>query len=468
MTLGSPFRNLPNELRTLSRVLAEAGHQCFLVGGAVRNAVLGRTITDYDCATDALPTRVQALFRRVIPTGIEHGTVTVLLGKHQFEVTTFRSEGEYSDGRHPDSVTFGSSVEQDLQRRDFTINGMAWDLQKQILLDPHGGGADIRKRIIRCIGTPDARFSEDSLRILRAVRFSAQLGFTVSAETAEAAARLSPTVTRVSPERRRDEFQKTLLAEDPSAGLHALAEYGLLPALFPSLLDTRGYPVNSPILPDLYAHLVATASMLPQMPELRLAGYLHDVAKPRCRSVEPDGTERYTGHDLRGAELATEELRALRFPNRVIERTTRLIRNHMYGYDPGWSDAAVRRFVSRVGADLVEDLIRLRAADKGSKRGRVLAEREFGLADRINRITGEDAALAIGDLAVNGRDLMEQVGMRPGPALGKMLSLLLEAVLDDPGMNTRDKLLRLASGLYRERFSPSSAPDGRPAAESED
>lgn len=462
MTLGSAFTTVPPELRTLSRTFAEAGYQIYLVGGAVRNAILRRPITDYDCATDARPEQVRKLFQRVIPTGIDHGTVTVLIRDFRFEVTTFRAEGTYSDGRHPDSVTFGTSIEEDLQRRDFTINGMAWDLAEGRLLDPHGGRNDIQSRLIRTIGKPRDRFGEDSLRILRAVRFSAQLQFRIDPDTAAAAAELADTVSRVSPERRRDEFQKTILAEDPVPALTTIADFGLLPALFPAMERTRGYPVNSAVLPDLHAHLASTAGMLPAVLELRLAGYLHDVGKPFCRQVSADGNEHYVGHDQVGAEIAADELRALRFPNRVVERTTRLIRHHMYGYNSTWSDAAVRRFVSRVGADLLEDLVRLRAADKGSKRGRVLAGQEFALADRAARIAGEDAALGVRDLAIDGRDLQTELGMKPGRAIGQMLDLLLEAVLDDPEMNTRDALLRLGSGLYRDRFAPGSsgsAPD---------
>lgn len=448
---------IPAAARRLASVFAAAGHQCWLVGGAVRDLHLGRPLADLDIATDARPEQVARLFRSVIPTGARHGTVTVLFGRTTFEVTTFRTEDGYSDGRRPDRVAFAPSIIDDLSRRDFTINAMAWDLRHDRLEDPHGGRADIAARLIRAIGDPDRRFREDGLRPLRACRLAAQLAFTVEPGTKDAIARALDVAARVSAERVRDEIVKILGAPKPSVGFRLMHETGLLALLLPELAAGAGVAQGDRHCWDVLTHSLLSCDAAPPGDlVLRLAALLHDVGKP-LTAAAADGRPTFHNHERRSRAIAETVLERLRFPAAVIRDVSHLVGEHMFNYTDEWSDAAVRRLVARVGERYVEPLIALRRADcagmcpgdAASFPGRLAA-----FAARVRAVLEGAKALTVRELAVGGDEVMARLGIGPGPAVGAVLTQLLEAVLDDPALNDRERLLEIAERVYRERVRP--------------
>jgi len=445
-------RRLPETVLSFIRAFHERGFECYLVGGAVRNLILRHDPSDFDFATNAPPQAVMKSFRRVIPTGVQHGTVTVLHRGQSYEVTTYRCEGDYSDSRRPDSVEFVGDIREDLKRRDFTMNAMAFDPVAADFLDPHHGERDIHDRLIRAIGDPRERFAEDSLRMLRAVRFSAQLEFEIDAPTKQAMRTGAPGIASVSHERVRDELNKLLASRQPSVGLRTLDDTGILPWILPELAEGIGVEQRGNHRFDVFEHSVRACDAAPRdRLELRLAALLHDVGKPRALEVGEDGGRRFHGHDQISAEMTEAILRRLKYPNRTIARVTHLVRHHMFNYTPEWTDAAVRRFISRVGVDAISDLIALRAADGEAVRGERVDTRPLGeFARRVEEQIRTDRLFTIQDLAVNGHDLMS-AGIPRGPMLGVVLEALLETVLDDPAQNTREQLLEIAGRFYEER-----------------
>jgi tRNA nucleotidyltransferase (CCA-adding enzyme) len=448
--------SVPAALRELCTRLRDAGHRSWIVGGCVRDQLLSeldgvdRTDrNDWDVATSARPEQVTALFRRVIPTGIQHGTVTVLLGKEQYEVTTLRGETTYSDGRHPDGVYFVDDIKDDLARRDFTVNAIAYDVLEDRLIDPFSGIADLGARQLRAVGEASQRFGEDGLRVLRAARFVATLRFTLEPETARAIEPSLDSYRKVSAERIRDEWLKTMKAERPSLAFEVMREHGLLAVTAPELLESVGCEQNQHHAFDVWHHALACLDNCPREPVLRVAGLLHDVGKPRTRAFS-EKTQDYTfyDHERVGAEIAEPLLARLRFSNEERQHIVALVRHHLLCYDESWSDAAVRRWLRRVSPELATDLYRLGEADvrgKGRDASADLAQ-IAALARHVERVLASGAALRVQDLAINGRDLM-QLGLRPGPAFGKILKTLLDEVVEDPTRNNRESLLARAAEL---------------------
>jgi poly(A) polymerase/tRNA nucleotidyltransferase (CCA-adding enzyme) len=454
--------NIPGVLKRFSEPFLRQGFQCYLVGGAIRDMLLGRRLTDFDIATDALPAEVQGLFRRVIPTGIKHGTVTVLFQGTRFEVTTFRIEAEYLDGRRPDSVVFTPSIEEDLKRRDFTINAMAYDLARRRLLDPHGGRRDLRRGILRAIGQPLERFMEDGLRPVRACRFAAQFGFAIEPETFAAIPRSLDTVRKVSSERIREELVRLLAAPEPSIGFRLLHRSGLLALLLPELeagsgVEQRGRQPGTPALHcfDVLEHSLRSCDAAP--PDnlvVRLAALLHDIGKPVTLERTESGDLKFHGHELASTELAEGLLRRLRFSNEIIRRTCHLVRHHMFNYTEQWSDAAVRRLAARVGEDNLPDLLALRRADQIGTCGDASPSPSLAAFEkRLEQVLAGSHALSLKDLAVDGEEIMSALGLPPGPQIGVILSQLLESVLADPALNEREKLLEIARRFYAQRLA---------------
>ena len=424
--------------------LREAGHAAVLVGGAVRDLLLGREPGDWDVATDAVPDRILELWPEAALTGRRFGTVTVATGREPVEVTPFRTEGPYADGRHPDWVRFDADLDGDLARRDFTVNALAWDPLARLLHDPQDGRADLDARILRAVGDPDRRFAEDGLRPMRGIRLATVLGFTIAPDTLAAIARARETVAGVAVERLRDELMKLLAAERPSTGVELLRETGLLELVLPELLESVGVEQNRFHAYDVYRHsLHVLDATPPDRPLVRLAGLLHDVGKPRTRRVvEGEGT--FYGHERVGATMTRDMLDRLRFSHPERDRVTRLVAEHMFHYTPEWSDAAVRRFLRRVGPDLVDDLFELRLADLAGKgTGPVETGDLEELGGRIEAVTRREDALRIGDLDIDGRTVMEHLGLGPGPEVGQVLGRLLEAVIENPELNRRETLLAL-------------------------
>lgn len=457
---------IPEELVKIGGIFRKNGFKAYLVGGAVRDMILGKKGHDYDLATNATPKQVMGIFKKVIPTGIAHGTVTIHIFGMQIETTTFRTEADYTDGRHPDSIKFATTIEEDLSRRDFTMNAIAADLESGELTDPFDGQKDIRNKIIRTVGEPQERFAEDGLRPVRAVRFSGQLGFNIEEKTL--AALSEPEVLKktasISVERFRDEFCKMLLCERPSDSLKLLEKTGILNIFIQefaicrncSQKDSRGFHEFDVADHILYACDGAQKGNL----EVKLAAFYHDIGKPECRTTEiVDGEERvhFHGHETKSAQKALASMTALKFPNETIKNVVHLVQEHMFYYEHSWSDAAVRRFIIRVKPENIENLFALRLADiygmhrtplkEGSPAWNILLE----FRKRIESVLEKKSALGIKDLAVNGRDLMQE-GIPSGKAMGMILNELFETVTESPAMNEKEKLLALAKNIFREKF----------------
>lgn len=446
---------VPRHVLHIRDVLAKAGKRSWIVGGCVRDLLRGKEPSDWDVCTDALPKELLRAFPRAIPTGIDHGTVTVVLDHQHYEVTTLRGEGAYTDGRRPDAVHFVSDIEQDLARRDFTVNAMAIDSVTGALVDPFGGRDDLAARLLRAVGKAEERFSEDGLRVLRAARFCATLGFSLEPATRAAIAPTLGTYRKVSTERVRDEWMKAMKADKPSVAFDVMRETGILAISCPELLEGFGLEQNRHHGYDVWRHGMECMDACPKDPVLRLAGLFHDVGKPRSRAFS-EKTNDYTfyDHDRIGAEMVEPICARLRFSNDERARITHLVRHHLFHYD-GWTDAAVRRWIRRVGREHLESLYSLNCADLFAK-GPVVAAQEVSagpapldlLKAHVERVLAEGTALSTRDLSINGNDLMRELGLAPGRALGVLLGELMEEVTTDPSLNERERLLERARALH--------------------
>jgi tRNA nucleotidyltransferase (CCA-adding enzyme) len=423
------------------KALQNRGFAAYLVGGCVRDSLLGLEPTEWDITTAARPDEVGKIFAKTVPTGLAYGTVTVLLADGQYEVTTFRSDEQYVDGRHPLNVKFTGDIHKDLARRDFTINALAYDPETRRLIDDFDGQADLQKKLIRSVGDPLARFSEDGLRPLRACRFMAKLNFKIEPKTEQAVQKTIAVFRKVATERVHDELVKMLAAEKPSIGLEEMRLTGLLREVLPELNECVAVLQPAEFHQyDVYWHSLCACDAAPKNNLIvRLAALLHDLGKPACKV---DCT--FYNHDQVGADLVETILRRLKFSNHEADRVANLVRNHMFDYNSQWSDAAVRRFLRRIGGvQNVADLFALRRADVAAmvkvNDGAYLVE----LQGRIDKIVAEANALHVNDLKVDGHDVMQALRLPPGPRVGRILNDLLEKVLDDPALNERETLLRL-------------------------
>ena len=435
---------IPPVYQKVAGIFEENGYQCFLVGGAIRDMLMARPAKDYDIATDARAEDLMGLFRKVIPTGIKHGTVTVLFGGTQFEVTTFRIEGEYRDGRRPDRVIFTPSILEDLKRRDFTMNAIAYDLIRGELLDPHNGISDLKTGTIRAIDDPVARFREDGLRPIRACRFAAQFGFCIEENTRDSIGKSLSTVAKVSAERVRDELCRMLTADTPSRGFKLLEETGILRLVIPELHDCVCTPIDGMPNADLFLHVLALCDAVAGSElDLRLAALLHQI-DTTDRKPSPD-TEQGRGP----ADGARRILRRLKFPNATVSRVCHLIANQIPADIRDWDDVELRRFMSRAERQAIGDLLTLKAAHDTVEPDDAYSTAELDdLSLRIDKILTRKDPLSLGDLRINGRDLMEHLGLRSGPSVGRVLGALLDAVLVDPVRNKPTTLLQIARQWY--------------------
>ena len=447
---------LPENVNNIIATLQAAGHEAYAVGGCVRDLILGREPGDYDITTSATPEQVKALFRRTFDTGLKHGTVTVLGDGGSFEVTTYRIDGIYEDGRRPKAVSYTSSLNEDLLRRDFTINAMAYN-DSDGLVDPHGGLTDIGKKTIRCVGDPDERFTEDALRLMRAVRFAAQLGYQIEDATLRAISGHAAALKRISAERVRDELVKLAISPHPEY-LQLLYETGLTAGFYPEFDLCMQTEQNNPH----HCHTVGghiTQSMKYVRPEavLRLAMMFHDIGKPSTKAVnEKTGHDSFHGHPQAGADMTRKIMRRLKFDNDTIDKVTRLVRHHDYDIEINpdidlrklkVSGKYVRRAIARIGADLYPLFIEVKIADIRAQSDYFQAEKLFYM-EEVKRIYAEVIAAAecvsLKDLAIDGHDLI-QAGIPPGQRIGKTLKALLEDVIDNPEHNTREYLLEMVS-----------------------
>jgi putative nucleotidyltransferase with HDIG domain len=469
---------LPDYVQKVGRILLKEGYEAYLVGGALRDVVLGEKPHDYDLATNALPDEMLNMFPKAVSTGAKFGTVMALVQDkygetHEVEVTTFRSEAEYVDGRWPESVNFVDDIDKDLGRRDFTFNAMALDLsqleldgsdeiKKGEIYDPYGGIKDIENKVVRAVGTPIERFKEDGLRAFKACRMAAQLGFDIEEKTLEAIKESIPIASQISMERIRDEFMKMLInSPKPSVGIELMRKTGLLNIFMPELLESVDVEQKLFHAHDVYNHAIKTCDVAHD--SVKLAALLHDIAKPRTDM----GNGHFYGHDKMGADIAEQIMKRMKFSQAEIKRVKILIENHMFHYPHvkedmteeekeniekhEWTDAAVRRFIQRVGEENIDDLFKLRLADAQSNPATAFKPEEITiLQKRISEVRKQDMALKVTDLDITGEDLMK-IGVKKGPKMGIILNELLDMVVEDPLLNTKEKLIKKAKDLAKKK-----------------
>ncbi len=430
---------IPPAVLYISRRLTRDGYQAFLVGGAIRDSLLGFQVKDWDVATSATPEIIRDLFPTITSFHLKHGTITLVIEGRHFEVTTFRGpEGG-----------IGSGIEEDLAHRDFTINAMAYDLIGGTIIDPFGGAEDIRRKVVRAVLNPIERFQEDPLRMMRAIRFSQELRYSIDPETLMAIMSFSRAISGVAVERVRDELVRVLTVARPSVGFNLMMKTGLLQVILPELVEGYRKRQNNFHKYTIYRHIMETVDAIEMDPVLRLSALFHDIAKPRVRE-KIEGRWRFFGHADKSAELARQIMMRLRFSNELTDRVSIMAAQHMFGFKRELSDRAIRRFIKRVGAEHVDDLIRLRKADDAAHGW----EQDHGdrieeFRKRIHAQMRSSPALSISDLALSGHDVMKITGLSPGPRVGQILNKLLEAVIENPEHNQRQMLIEMLGKIEK-------------------
>ncbi len=434
---------LPEKVTQIINCIMKAGYEAYAVGGCIRDSILGRIPDDWDITTSATPLQVKALFPRTIDTGIQHGTVTVMLDREGFEVTTYRIDGKYQDGRHPEEVTFTPNLEEDLKRRDFTINAMAYNEQTG-LVDLFGGMDDIKSGIIRCVGDPEARFGEDALRIMRAIRFSAQLGYGIEEKTKEAIRRLAPNLCKISAERIQVELTKLVVSAHPEA-MRMIYETGVAKVIMPEFQEIMETEQNNPHhCFSVGEHTIRSMQEVEGRKELRLAMLFHDMGKPLSMSVDENGITHFYGHEQISAELSKKIMRRLKYDNDTTDTVYRLVLYHDYGNDTDPDRRIVRRAMNKIGEDILPLLFMVKKADIMAQSSDFRDEKLERLSkwqELYGEILKRKECVSLKTLAVTGRDLIG-MGMPAGKELGDTLKELLELVLEDPERNTAEYLSR--------------------------
>ena len=430
---------IPENAKIIIQELMAHGYEAYAVGGCVRDSILGREPGDWDITTSARPEQVKQIFHRTVDTGIEHGTVTVLMDKEAYEVTTYRVDGEYEDHRHPKEVTFTASLEEDLKRRDFTINAMAYNPETG-LVDLFHGIEDLKLKMIRCVGNPDERFDEDALRILRAIRFSAQLGFEIDEATKKAMTSKAETLKDVSAERIRVELVKLLVSDHPEK-IGEASRLGLTRVVLPEYDTIIGVEQHTPNhIYDVEEHTIRALMEVEAEQSLRLAVLMHDFGKPAVKKQD-GGRDIFYKHPEVSAQISKDILKRLKFDNFTLDKVYRLVKWHGLKYLP--NDSSVRRALNRVGKDIFDDFIKIQRADIKAKSPTVIGEKLKLLEEKeriYHEIMERGDCFEVKSLAVNGRDLI-QAGIKPGPMLGAILERLVELVIDNPLLNTKELLL---------------------------
>ena len=441
---------LPDEAKVVLGLMEDCGEEAYVVGGCVRDSLLGKAPHDWDICTSATPQKITEIFTSagfpVIPTGIRHGTVTVPVDGHGIEVTTFRTDGRYSDGRRPDTVAFTTDLREDLARRDFTINAMAYS-EKKGIIDPFGGMMDLEDGIIRCVGLPMERFQEDALRILRAIRFSSTLGFAVGFDTFEAALASVDNLQHVAQERKQKELVSLLQGQNIR---NVLMNYrSILAEVIPEIRPCFGFLQRNPWhIFDVWEHIVTAVESAPQDDWLlRLILLLHDIGKPICYEEDEHGVGHFHEHGKESERIAREVLTRLRFPRAVVEETTKIVGIHDRVIEA--TPKAVRRLMAQLGKEELFMLLKVRTADIKAQNPALIEERmkkETMLLEIAQEVVDSSDCLTLKDLAISGRDLIA-AGAKPGPEVGQKLRILLEKVIEDPSLNTRKKLLELEKSI---------------------
>ncbi len=433
---------LPEKAKYIIDTITQAGYEAYIVGGCVRDVILGRTPEDWDITTSAKPEQVKALFRRTIDTGIQHGTVTVMLDKEGFEITTYRIDGKYEDSRHPKEVTFTPNLAEDLKRRDFTINAMAYN-EEAGLIDLFGGMEDIERKMIRCVGDARERFREDALRMMRAIRFSAQLGYTIEEQTKEAIRELAPNLKNISAERIQVELVKLLVSPHPDY-LRIAYDTGVTKVIFPEFDKAMETPQNHPHHQyNVGEHTLRSLSCVEPDKHLRLAMLFHDIGKPGTLTVDAEGITHFHNHAAVGEELTKSVLRRLKFDNDTVDTVSKLVRYHDYGNGVNPDMRIVRRAMNKIGEDIFPMLFPVKYADLMAQSAYKRQEKTDMLEKwkaLYEQIVAQNQCVSLKTMAVTGSDLIA-AGMKPGRELGIMLNTLLDLVLENPQNNTKEFLL---------------------------
>ncbi len=437
---------LPEKVNRIICTLQEHGYEAYAVGGCVRDSILGRIPDDWDITTSATPLQTKELFARTFDTGIEHGTVTVVLDKDAFEVTTYRIDGKYEDSRHPSEVTFTRNLKEDLLRRDFTINAMAYN-DREGLVDIFGGMEDLERKTIRCVGNAQDRFSEDALRILRAVRFAAQLGFEIEEETQQGIRQLAPSLANISAERIQVELIKMLISNNPGM-IRTAYELGITKVILPEfdamMKTTQENPHHKY---TVGIHTIKALQSIRADKVLRLAMLFHDIAKPIMKKVDENGIAHFKMHDMKGAEMTKHILRRLKFDNDTMNKVTRLIQYHDYRMPAEAKN--VRRAVNKIGEDLFPFYLEVRTADTLAQSEYLQEEKLQNICDVkkcYEEILEKKECVSLKTLAITGSDLIE-AGMKPGKEIGETLNRLLEYVIEHPEANKKEQLLNIKNRM---------------------
>lgn len=439
---------IPVNAGRIINTLTAAGFEAFAVGGCVRDSILGRTPQDWDITTSARPEQVKGLFGRTVDTGLKHGTVTVLMGREAFEVTTYRIDGKYEDNRHPREVIFTPSLEEDLRRRDLTVNAMAYN-EERGLVDLYGGLRDMGEKVIRCVGDPRERFGEDALRMLRAIRFAAQLGYTLTRQTQDAIRQMADTLKNVSPERIQTELVKLICSDHPEK-LREAYECGVTRVFLPEFDRAMETPQNHPHhCYSVGEHTLRGLEAIEPDKTLRLTMLFHDVGKPLALVRDEKGVTHFRGHERTGAEMTREILKRLKFDNETVYKVSKLVRYHDWGNHLEPDIRLLRRAMSRMGEDIFPELFVVKRAD-------ISAQSEYLRQEKLERLSRweqlyqeileKGQCVSLKNLAVTGEDLIG-LGMKPGRKLGETLQQLLELVLEEPRRNTREILLAEAEKI---------------------
>ena len=440
--------NLPVNVKEIITILENAGYEAYAVGGCVRDTLLNKDPDDWDITTSATPEEAKALFPRTIDTGIQHGTITVLMGKETYEVTTYRIDGEYEDSRHPKEVIFTSNLLEDLKRRDFTINAMAYN-DRSGIVDAFDGMLDLENKIIRCVGNPRERFTEDALRMMRAVRFSGQLGYEIEPATADAVKELAPTLRRISAERICTELVKLMMSDHPDY-LKKAYELGMTKVFMPEFDDAMETIQNNPHhCYNVGEHILHSLTNVRKDKVLRLAMLFHDLGKARTRTTDEKGIDHFYGHVEESAKIADDIMRRLRFDNDTRHKVVKLVKYH--DLDMALTPKGVRKAIVKLSEELFPLLLQVQRADFMAQSMYKRDEKEAELAEierLYARILEEQNCVSLKTLAIKGSDLIAE-GMKPGKEIGEVLQKLLAEVLEEPALNTKEELLEKAKSLIK-------------------
>lgn len=440
---------IPNEVKFIIDTFYNNGFEAFMVGGCVRDSLLNNSPKDYDITTSAKPEDTLSIFEKTIPTGINHGTVTVLINNNSYEVTTYRTDGNYLDNRRPSCVNFVTDIKEDLSRRDFTINALAYN--KSVgLIDYFNGINDISKKLIRCVGDSDKRFKEDALRMLRAIRFSCQLNFKIHQSTLNAIIKNTKLINNISKERIRDELCKILTCDNASKGIDILQKSGLLAEIIPELNSLVNFsPLSINHNRNIFAHTLNVINKTNNNLLLRLSALLHDVGKLNTLTLESDGIYRFPKHNIEGAKMSKEILKTLRFDNYTINSVTKLIEHHLVlkvNYIP--TRYEIKKLLLEVGEDIIYLLFDLQSADiRSLDNPKPFLKKVDYIKDTVSDILKKREPLYISDLDINGEILLKELNLYSGKIVGEILKYLLEKVLENPSLNKKETLILLSNNF---------------------